>query len=294
MYYIIYVGRPVESIIRAILDSNSLSFTGFIIDGNISADEIEKDRECFYLYGLTEYGFSDIKKLSPDLLLAPYYTRLIESDLLDKYLFINIHGGILPKWRGFSSNLWALLNGEKKVGYTVHRIRKGMDCGEIYKIIDVPVTENDKFFDLRNKIRKRLCEQIEEILCGIIDGTICPIIQSNEGVVYNCKLRSSDGEIYDWNKPTSYFIALWQIFNIPPHGTGTKMCIDGKPYYIGKIKTAPEIASYLGIPGAVVNRYDDGSILIKTADTAVRIYELFDMDMNLVIPSDVAKIGKRL
>lgn len=294
MYSVIYVGRPVECIMRVLCKSKKLSLNGFIVDANLSDDEIEKDRERFFLEGLNEYSFSDIEKLSPDVLLTPYYTKLIESDLLDKYLFVNIHGGILPKWRGFSSNLWALLNGEKKVGYTVHRIRKGMDCGEIYKIIDVPVHESDKFIDLRDEIRNKLCEQLEGILCGIVNGDIPPIIQSNEGVVYNCALHPSDGEIRDWNKPASYFVALWQIFNIPPYGTGTKIYIDDKPYYIGRISTVPEIALYLGIPGAVVNRYDDGSVLIKTADTAVRVFELFDMNMNLFMPSDVVRIGKRL
>ena len=125
MYSVIYVGRPVECIMRVLCKSKKLSLNRFIVDANLSDDEIEKDRERFFLEGLNEYSFSDIEN----------YTKLIESDLLDKYLFVNIHGGILPKWRGFSANLWALLNGEKKVGYTVHRIRKGMDCGEIYKII---------------------------------------------------------------------------------------------------------------------------------------------------------------
>ena len=50
----------------------------------------------------------------------------------------------------------------------------------------------------------------------------------------------------------------------------------------------------MGIPGAVVKVYEDGSVLIKTQDTAVRIYELMDMEMNKILPGTFLKIGQRL
>ena len=56
----------------------------------------------------------------------------------------------------------------------------------------------------------------------------------------------------------------------------------------------PEIAVSMGISGAVVNMYEDGSVLIKTQDTAVRIYELMDMEMKRMLPCKLLKIGQRL
>ena len=56
----------------------------------------------------------------------------------------------------------------------------------------------------------------------------------------------------------------------------------------------PEIADSMGISGAVVNMYEDGSVLIKTQDTAVRIYELMDMEMKRMLPCKLLKIGQRL
>ena len=178
----------------------------------------------------------------------------------------------MPKWRGFSSNLWALLNGEKKVGYTVHRIRSGMDNGEIYRIIDVDVQDDVKFIDLRKNIIDKLCNQLENILIGIIDGSLQPAEQKENDIVYNCKLNPDDGIVWDWDKPSRYFIGLWQIFSYPPYGTGMKVFIHDKLYYVTKITQEPEIAVSMGISGAVVNMYEDGSVLIKTQDTAVRIY----------------------
>lgn len=52
------------------------------------------------------------------------YSKIIKSELINKYLFVNIHAGILPKWRGFNANCWAIINGEHKVGYSLHRARK--------------------------------------------------------------------------------------------------------------------------------------------------------------------------
>ena len=56
----------------------------------------------------------------------------------------------------------------------------------------------------------------------------------------------------------------------------------------------PEIAVSMGISGAVVNMYEDGSVFIKTQDTAVRIYELMDMEMKRMLPCKLLKIGQRL
>ena len=56
----------------------------------------------------------------------------------------------------------------------------------------------------------------------------------------------------------------------------------------------PEIAVSMGISGAVVNMYEDGSVLIKTQDTAVRIYELMDEEMRKILPATLVKIGMRI
>ena len=56
----------------------------------------------------------------------------------------------------------------------------------------------------------------------------------------------------------------------------------------------PEIAVSMGISGAVVNMYEDGSVLIKTQDTAVRIYEFMDMEKKRMLPCKLLKIGQRL
>ena len=294
MYKILYIGRPIESIVQVLKESASLDLLGYILDKNLPEDKINNDKKIFRSYDLHEYNFADIDVVKPDLVLVPNYSRLIKSSLINRYPFINIHGGILPKWRGFSSNLWALLNGEKKVGYTVHRIRSGMDNGEIYRIIDVDVQDDVKFIDLRKNIIDKLCNQLENILIGIIDGNLQPVEQKENDIVYNCKLNPNDGIVWDWDKPSRYFIGLWQIFSYPPYGTGMKVFIHDKLYYVTKITQEPEIAVSMGISGAVVNMYEDGSVLIKTQDTAVRIYEFMDMEMKRMLPCKLLKIGQRL
>lgn len=294
MYKILYVGRPIESVVQVLKESASLDLLGYILDKNLPEDKINNDKKIFRSYDLHEYNFADIDVVKPDLVLVPNYRSLIKSSLIDRYTFVNIHSGILPKWRGFNSNLWALLNGEKKVGYTVHRIRPGMDNGEIYKTIDVDVQDDVKFIDLRKNIIDKLCNQLESILIGIIDGSLQPVEQKENDIVYNCKLNPDDGIVWDWDKPSRYFIGLWQIFSYPPYGTGMKVFIHDKLYYVTKITQETEIAVSMGIPGAVVNMYEDGSVLIKTQDTAVRIYELLDMEMKRMLPCKLLKIGQRL
>ena len=73
-----------------------------------------------------------------------------------------------------------------------------------------------------------------------------------------------------------------------------KVFIHDKLYYVTKITQEPEIAVSMGISGAVVNMYEDGSVLIKTQDTAVRIYELMDEEMRKILPATLVKIGMRI
>lgn len=294
MYKILYIGRPIESIVQVLKESASLDLLGYILDKNLPENKINNDKKIFRSYDLHEYNFADIDVVKPDLVLVPNYSRLIKASLIDRYTFVNIHGGILPKWRGFSSNLWALLNGEKKVGYTVHRIRSRMDNGEIYRIIDIDVQDDVKFIDLRKNIIDKLCNQLENILIGIIDGSLQPVEQKENDIVYNCKLNPDDGIVWDWDKPSRYFIGLWQIFSYPLYGTGMKVFIHDKLYYVTKITQEPEIAVSMRISGAVVNMYEDGSVLIKTQDTAVRIYEFMDMEKKRMLPCKLLKIGQRL
>lgn len=294
MYKIIYMGGYNPRIFEQILAFNNIELSGVIIDYTLPKDNIEETKEIMRKNNIKELVFDEIPTISPDIVFLCNYTKILESELIDNYLFVNIHAGILPKWRGFNANCWAMLNGESKIGYTIHRVREGLDAGEIYKIIDISLSENETYSTGRERIKNLLCDNLEEIFEGIISKTLSPKVQQEKEIVYNCKLRKSDGDITDWNKPSTWLINLKRVFGCPPDGTGVRMLVKGKVYTIVDMEIANEIGNSQGIPGAVINKYADGSALIKTSDTAVRIKMLMDENEIAVLPSSILKIGMRL
>ncbi|MBR1730092.1 MAG: hypothetical protein IJ728_11295 [Selenomonadaceae bacterium] len=233
----------------------------------------------------------NVPSFDPDLIFVCGYKKVLKTDLIDKYKFINIHAGILPKWRGYNSNCWAMINGENKVGYSLHRVRPKFDAGEIYKIIDVELEENETYQSARKRLQNKLCDQLENIFFDIVTNNLKAVAQNDNDVVYNCKLRQSDGDI-DWNNSTSYIMGLFRVFN---GGTGIRLFDKNfRPYEIINMTPANEIANSIGVPGSIVNNYDNGAVLIKTKDTAVKVYELIDESGKRIKPAEIFKIGMRL
>lgn len=277
-----------------VLRFNEIELSGVIIDYTLPDEEIREIRMKIDENNIPEIGLDDIPAINPDMVFLCGYTKILKSEYINRYLFVNIHAGILPKWRGFNANCWAILNGENHIGYTIHRVREGLDAGEIYKIIKIELSPNETYASGRSRIKDLLCQDLENIFLGIIKGSIVAEKQKEEGIIYNCKLRKTDGNIKDWNKSSIWLNGLMRVFGCQPDGTGVRMYIQGTEYTITNMEIASEIGSSQGIPGAVINIYQDGSALIKAQDTAIRLKMIKDMMGNDILPSSVLKIGMRL
>ena len=217
--------------------------------------------------------------------------KLLKADLLNDYLFVNVHAGILPKWRGSNANCWAILNGENKIGYTLHRVREGMDDGEIFDVTAIELEPEESYASARRRIKKIFCQKLESIFLKILEGNLRGEVQPASGIVYTSKLRASDAVITDWNRPSVYIVGLFRVFG---EGSGVFIKFRQKTYKVLKMGYAHEISTSRGISGAVLNRYDDGAVLIKCLDTAVKIYAFEDEHGEKILPSSILKIGMRL
>ena len=289
MYKMIYMGTYNPKISECVANFKDIHLAGVILDDTLSESELAENRLWFQSKNIRELKFEDISTLNPNVIFLCGYTKLLKTTLLDKYLFVNVHAGILPKWRGKNANCWAILNGEKHVGYTLHRVREGMDNGEIFDITEVELGEEESYSSARERIKNIFCSKLEAMFLKILCGKNSGRTQQESDIVYTCKLRASDAVITNWNYPSSYIIGLFRVF-----GSGVFISIRQQSYKILKMTLAKEIASSIGIPGAVINRYADGSVLIKTSDTAVKLCELEDSNGSRILPSEILKIGMRL
>ena len=137
-----------------------------------------------------------------DIILSVNYLFLIERSLFSKAeLAVNIHGSLLPKYRGRTPHVWAIINNESKTGVTAHLIDDGCDTGDIIKQKEVVINNNDRGADILEKFNKLYIPLVDEILIDFERGSITPIPQNNKNATFFGKRTPDDGRInWGWQK----------------------------------------------------------------------------------------------
>ena len=137
-----------------------------------------------------------------DIILSINYLFLIEHSLFSKAkLAINIHGSLLPKYRGRTPHVWAIINNESKTGVTAHLIDEGCDTGDIVKQKEVTIDDTDTGADILEKFNKIYVPLIDEILSDYERGSIKSSPQNNKKATFFGKRTPNDGRInWGWQK----------------------------------------------------------------------------------------------
>jgi methionyl-tRNA formyltransferase len=144
-----------------------------------------------------------IKDISIEVLISINYLFLIEDDLiqLPSKMAINIHGSLLPKYRGRTPHVWAIINNESMTGITVHLIDDGCDTGQIIEQINVPIKRLDTGADILNKFTKLYVPLILSVLKRINENNIVYYEQNETYASYFGRRTPGDGKIdWDWQK----------------------------------------------------------------------------------------------
>lgn len=164
----------------------------------------------------------EIMDLKPDVIISVGCKDIMSEEILGIPTLgcINFHGSLLPKYRGRAPLNWAILNGEKEVGATVHFITKGLDDGDILCQESVKVDDDESIASLLNKIYviyQRLSRQIvDRLLRGDYKGTP----QDESLATAFPARRPSDGAI-DWNQPAKIVRRLVRATSKPYPGAFT-------------------------------------------------------------------------
>ncbi len=130
--------------------------------------------------------YESILEYKPDLIITCAYGKILPKEILDypKYGCINIHGSILPKYRGSAPIQWALINGEKETGITLMYMDEGMDTGDIIDIKKYTILDSDNVGTLFEKLSVIGTELLNDNLESIISGNVKRIKQNDEEASY--------------------------------------------------------------------------------------------------------------
>lgn len=181
---------------------------------------------------------------------------------------LNAHGGDLPRYRGNAPFAWALLNGERTVGLTIHRMDAGLDSGPIFLKRFVPITPDTYIGDLYRALAEHVPEMFLEVVEGIAAGGTEG--QPQMGPALRCYARTpADGAI-DWRMPAVHLARLVRASAEP--FTGAFTTYRGERLTIWRADAVPWAEVYCAVPGQVLDR-EEAAIAVATGDGVLRVTE---------------------
>jgi methionyl-tRNA formyltransferase len=121
--------------------------------------------------GIPILSFEEVQSLSPDIGFSVRYDTIIPQRVVDSFKqgIFNIHGGIVPEYRGSYCDINALINNEKEYGVTLHYVSQGVDAGDVVAIKKLEIEESDTGFSLYKKSEQLCYEVLKENIKIIID-----------------------------------------------------------------------------------------------------------------------------
>lgn len=135
-----------------------------------------------------------LDSLSPELIVVVAYGKILPENVINfpKYGCINVHGSVLPEYRGAAPMQRAIIDGKKKTGITIMYMDKGLDTGDMLLIRECEIGENDNFEDIHDRLSSLGAATLIETIREIKNGTSVRIKQDGSKATYAAKIEKSD------------------------------------------------------------------------------------------------------
>jgi len=159
--------------------------------------------------------------LAPDLLVVVAYGKLLPPWLLSlpRYGAVNLHGSLLPRYRGAAPIQWAVANGDPETGVCTMRLDEGLDTGPVYSCAKTAIDPEETIQALSARLAGLGSELTKQTLAGIFSGTLDATPQDHARATLAPLLTKQDG-VVDWNLPALAIHNRIRAFN-PWPGTRT-------------------------------------------------------------------------
>ncbi|MEF3309874.1 methionyl-tRNA formyltransferase [Paenibacillus sp. GYB004] len=203
----------------------------------------------------------EVSSFKPDLIVTAAYGQILPKSLLavPQHGCINVHGSLLPKYRGGAPIQHAVMNGEPVTGVTIMYMAAGLDTGDMISNVEVPITDEDTAGTLFDKLSVAGAELLRTTLPELLAGRIQAVPQNEADATYSPNISREDERI-DWTKSSLQLFNQIRGLNPMPgaftllHGEVFKVWASRKPAddertngSAGKVR-----------PGTVLQMTDDG------------------------------------
>ena len=209
--------------LSALVSDNEIEVLGVVTQPKkeVGRKKELKGTPVFYMakdFGLDVYEASRSKEIidqidlgMADFVVVADYGVILKDYILDapKIDCINVHGSLLPEYRGASPIQTCLLNGDEKTGVTIMRMVKAMDAGAVYSMVEYEIQKEDVAPVLYEKLAKLGGKELVRVLWQIKNEGLEPVEQNHEAATYCGKISKSDGEI---NFETDVATKIWDKY----------------------------------------------------------------------------------
>ncbi len=153
-------------------------------------------------------GVEELKSLGADIMVSCAYGQILSQEIIDiaPHGIINVHGSLLPEYRGAAPIQQAVIDGKTETGITIMQTDAGIDSGDIMSVIKTPIYEKETAGELFDRLSVLGADLLIETLDKIEAGTITPIKQDDSKATHVSMIKKQDA-IIDWN------LSATEIFN---------------------------------------------------------------------------------
>ncbi|MGG7604010.1 methionyl-tRNA formyltransferase [Massilia sp. BKSP1R2A-1] len=203
--------------------------------------------------------------LDYDVMVVAAYGLILPRSTLDIKPCINIHGSLLPRWRGAAPIHRAIETGDRETGVTIMGMEEGLDTGPMMLTERVAIADTDTTGSLHDKLAALGGRMIVEALRKMEAGQLASVPQPEEGVTYAAKIAKEEAKL-DFSLPAEVLWRRVRAFNPFPGAQGQ---VDGVTVKLWNAELAPG----QGEPGQVLAA-DAQGIVVACGEGALRLLEL--------------------
>jgi methionyl-tRNA formyltransferase len=198
----------------------------------------------------------------PRIILSINYLFLIDKHIIDSFDdIINFHGSLLPKYRGRTPHVWAIINNEKVTGITAHKVDEGCDTGPILKQIKIPILKHYTGNDILIKFKELYPQLVWEVLELLQSKKIIYKQQNEKKGSFFGKRKPEDGLInWSWHRERIY---NWVRAQAEPY-PGAYAYINEEKLIIDEVRPTHFPFHYKQENGLVLGRKNNNNIIVKT------------------------------
>ena len=232
----------------------------YALEKNIPIEQPEKIKENVEL-------LSKIRDLNPDVICVVAYGKILPKELLDipKYGCINVHGSILPKYRGAAPIQWSVLNGDKITGITTIFMNEKMDAGDIILTRETHIGEDETTGELWNRLSVIGAEVLTDTLKLVEENKVIRTKQPEEYTLAPM-LKKEIAKI-DWNKMNAKEIKNL-VRGLNPI-MGAYSFYNEKKIKLWKVEILEDNLKEELEPGVILNANEKEGLYIKTLDNKI-------------------------